>query len=133
MNEIAVVDASAAIFTLIEPSSRAAELAVRLSEAECHAPHLIDAEVGQVMRRSLRQGTVDDEVASSAIRAMRSLVDRRYSHVALADAAWELRGAISFYDALYVALAASLDVPLLTADAKLSRAPQLPCKVEVVR
>ncbi|KAA5830012.1 hypothetical protein F1721_23145 [Saccharopolyspora hirsuta] len=51
---------------------------------------------------------------------------------ALADAARELRGAISFCDALHVALAASLDVPLLTADAELSRAPKLPCKVEVV-
>ncbi|MER6989918.1 hypothetical protein ABT337_09360 [Saccharopolyspora hirsuta] len=39
---------------------------------------------------------------------------------------------MSFCDALHVALAASLDVPLLTADAELSRAPKLPCKVEVV-
>jgi predicted nucleic acid-binding protein len=132
VNEIAVVDASAVVFALTELSTAAAELAARLTDAECHAPHLIDAEVGHVMRRSLRHGTVDEEVASSVIRATRSLVDRRYAHVALADTAWEMRGAITFYDALYVALAASLEIPLLTADAKLSRAPKLPCKVEVV-
>ncbi|MCI2419875.1 type II toxin-antitoxin system VapC family toxin [Saccharopolyspora sp. K220] len=132
MNELAVVDASAAVFALADPSPAADELATRLAGAECHAPHLVDAEVGNMMRRNLRQGIVDEETAASVIRATRSLVDRRYAHAALVDTAWELRGAITFYDALYVALAASLDVPLLTADAKLSRAPKLPCKVEVV-
>jgi predicted nucleic acid-binding protein len=60
-------------------------------------------------------------------------VDQRYPHTgSLADAAWELRDNVTFYDALYVALAAALDVPLLTADARLARAPGLPCQVEVV-
>ncbi len=49
----------------------------------------------------------------------------------LAEAAWELRSAVTFYDALYVVLAATLDVPLLTADARLARAPGLPCQVEL--
>lgn len=132
MNEIVVVDASAVVFALTALSEPAADLANRLCGAECHAPHLLDAEVGQVMRRSLRRGDVDEEVAASAVRAARSLVDRRYAHTALSDTAWELRGAVSFYDALYVALAATLDVPLLTCDAKLSRAPKLPCKVETL-
>ncbi len=35
------------------------------------------------------------------------------------------------YDALDVVLAATLDVPLLTADARLARAPGLPCQVEL--
>ena len=39
---------------------------------------------------------------------------------------------MTFYDALYVALAAALDVPLLTADARLARATGLPCQVELV-
>ena len=34
---------------------------------------------------------------------------------------------MSFYDGLYVALAAALAVPLVTADARLSRAPGLGC------
>jgi predicted nucleic acid-binding protein len=38
---------------------------------------------------------------------------------------------MTFYDALYAALAARLDIPLLTSDERLSRAPGLPCRVEV--
>ncbi len=50
----------------------------------------------------------------------------------LAERAWTLRHNLSFYDALYVALADRLDVPLLTGDARLARAPGLPCEIELV-
>jgi len=50
----------------------------------------------------------------------------------LAAVAWALRDNLSFYDALYVALAAALDAPLITADARLASAPHLPCVTEVV-
>ena len=46
--------------------------------------------------------------------------------------AWELRTNLSAYDALYVALAEQLDAPLVTADARLARAPWLRCLVEVL-
>ena len=46
--------------------------------------------------------------------------------------AWALRDNVTYYDALYVALAARLGYPLLTADARLARAPGLPCAVELV-
>ena len=39
---------------------------------------------------------------------------------------------MSFYDGLYVALAEKADVPLLTADVKLSGAPGLRCRLELV-
>jgi predicted nucleic acid-binding protein len=47
-------------------------------------------------------------------------------------AQWELRTNLSAYDALYVALAERLDAPLLTADARLARAPGPRCPVEVL-
>jgi predicted nucleic acid-binding protein len=47
--------------------------------------------------------------------------------------AWELSTNLSAYDALYVALAEQLNAPLLTADARLARAPGLSCPVEVLR
>lgn len=40
---------------------------------------------------------------------------------------------LSFYDALYVALAARLRLPLITADVRLGNAPKLPCSVEIIR
>jgi predicted nucleic acid-binding protein len=46
--------------------------------------------------------------------------------------AWELRTNLSADDALYVALAEQLDAPLLTADARLAKAPGLRCPVEVL-
>lgn len=61
-----------------------------------------------------------------------ALVDERYPHGSLAATAWALRADVSYYDALYVALAARLQVPLLTLDARLSRTPQLPCTVELI-
>ncbi len=46
--------------------------------------------------------------------------------------AWELRANVTVYDALYVALAELLDVVLVTADARLTRAPGLRCQLELL-
>ena len=51
---------------------------------------------------------------------------------ALATGAWVLHQNVSFYDGLYVALAAALDSPLLTADGRLAKVPGLGCPVEQV-
>ena len=45
--------------------------------------------------------------------------------------AWELRANGTVYDSCYVALAESLACTLLTADARLARAPGLSCPVKV--
>ncbi|MGI8900400.1 MAG: type II toxin-antitoxin system VapC family toxin [Nocardioides sp.] len=56
----------------------------------------------------------------------------RYAVFTLLDRVWQLRDNLSAYDASYVALAESLDCTLLTADARLSRAPGLRCPITVV-
>ncbi|PXY32931.1 hypothetical protein BAY59_07345 [Prauserella coralliicola] len=128
-----VVDASAMVKALTGADATAQALAERLSVAELHAPHLLDAEVGDVVRRRALQGALGEEVASAALWSLDALLDARYPHAGpLARGAWELRDRIRFYDALYVALAARLELPLLTADARLARAHGLPCAVEVV-
>ena len=48
---------------------------------------------------------------------------QRVSHHLLAERAWELRENVSFYDALYVALAEALEAPLVTLDARLAGRP----------
>ncbi len=55
--------------------------------------------------------------------------------VALGDRlpAGALRQNLTVYHAAYVALAELLDLVLLTADARLSKAPGLRCEVEVLR
>lgn len=128
-----VVDASALVFALAGKTTIAGTLRDRLPAMRRHAPHLIDAEVGNVLRRHEQAGHISTQEAETALRVAGLLVDDRYPHVgALARRAWSLRHNLNFYDALYVALASYLDIPLLTADARLSRAPGLPCRIELV-
>lgn len=128
-----VLDASALVLALIGKSESADLLRRKLPTMRRHAPHLIDAEVGNVLRRHEQEGRVSTEEAQSALHAAGVLIEHRYPHAgALAELAWTWRANLSFYDALYVALAVQLGVPLLTADAKLSRTPALSCEVEVV-
>ncbi|HLI61602.1 MAG TPA: type II toxin-antitoxin system VapC family toxin [Solirubrobacteraceae bacterium] len=127
-----VIDASAAVRTL-DRDPAALQLRARMQATECHAPHLYDAEIGHVVRGHERAGRLEPDEAARALAELTALIDHRYPHVgALAARAWSLRHNLSFYDGLYAGLAAALDVPLLTHDARVRRAPDLPCRVELV-
>jgi predicted nucleic acid-binding protein len=128
-----VVDASALVLAVVGKTESASILRARMLGMVRHAPHLIDAEVGNVLRRHEHAGLVSGREADTALRVSGLLIDHRYPHVgALGQRAWALRHNMSYYDALYVALASYLHLPLLTGDARLSRAPGLPCRTEVV-
>lgn len=128
-----VIDASAMVIALLGRSAEAAAIRQRLGSEVCHAPHLIDAEVGNVLRRHVLRGDLAAADAEALLHASAPLVDHRYEMThALAQAAWSLRQNVSFYDALYVALAAALAVPFMTADNRLWRAPGLGYSVEHV-
>lgn len=68
-----------------------------------------------------------------AMDDLRSIRLDRVPHVPLVCRCWELRQNLTVYDATYVALAETMDVALLTADAKLAAAPGLQCAVELIR
>jgi predicted nucleic acid-binding protein len=85
------------------------------------APHLIDAEIGQALRRRVRQGRLNAELARGALSEINDLPIERVEHELLIHVAWDLRDNLSFYDGLYVSLALMLDEPLLTFDARLAR------------
>ncbi len=128
-----VLDASAMVLAVSGKTDSASKLRTRLSGVRKYAPHLIDAEVGNVLRRHEREARLSNAEALLALRAARVLIDHRYPHVGpLTELAWALRHNLSFYDALYVALADLLDLPLITGDVRLSRAPTLPCAIELV-
>ena len=87
------------------------------------APHLIDAEVGNALRSMVLRGDLTDGVGASARLMAERLVHRRHPiHGAIAARAWQLRHNLSFHDALYVALAESLDCQLITADSRIAKA-----------
>jgi predicted nucleic acid-binding protein len=50
----------------------------------------------------------------------------------LLERAWRLRGAVTFYDALYVALAERLGLPLITLDARLAGAAPARVVVDLI-
>lgn len=128
-----VLDASALGIALLDRSDAAEELRRRLRDDVCHAPHLVDAEIGSVLRGRVLRGALPAGKAEWLLLSAAPLVDHRHEMTGeLARAAWALRENVSFYDGLYVALAAALGVPLLTADQRLRRAPALPCAIEPV-
>jgi predicted nucleic acid-binding protein len=128
-----VVDASAYVYATTSTEPAAQTVLKRIMDADCHAPHLLDAEVGNVLRRLELRGDIDPETALSSRKSLKHMVNIRYPALdPLGDAAWQLRGSLTYYDALYAALAKAIRAPLLTADARLSRAPGLTCEVEVI-
>jgi predicted nucleic acid-binding protein len=96
------------------------------------APHLVDAEVGHVLRRGVRAGELRATTVRAALEDLADLPLRRAGHVGLLDRAWALRGTVSFYDALYVALAEVLGVALVTLDARLAGASGVRAEIDVI-
>jgi predicted nucleic acid-binding protein len=97
-----------------------------------HVPHLADLEVLSVLRRHASSGLLDSRRAGLALQDLLSLPANRYPHAPFAPRVWELRNNLTPYDAAYVALAESLGCALVTADARLARAPGVRCAVEVM-
>lgn len=123
-----VVDASAALAALLNagPARRA------LAGEQLHAPHLVDSEIAHALRRRVKAQQLPTDAAWTALDSWRHLGITRYAVFSLLDRVWELRENLSAYDASYVALAELLDCCLLTADARLSRAPGVNCAITVV-
>ena len=128
-----MLDASAAV-ELVLQTPRAERIAARaLHPAErLHAPHLIDVEVAQVMRRLVQAKEITATRADLALVDFEQLVIERHAHRPLLRRVWSLRAALSAYDAAYVALAEALAAPVLTCDGKLAGAHGHKAKVELV-
>ena len=92
------------------------------SNGGLHVPHLFDVEVLHAIRRHALRGTLTIAQGYQASEALRSMRATRYPHAALLSRIWELRDNLTAYDAAYVALAETLDTPLVTKDARLARA-----------
>jgi predicted nucleic acid-binding protein len=130
---VIVLDASAAVEWLLQTSTGARVAGRILSSRETlHAPHLLDVEVIQVLRRHAAQGAIAASRAEEALQDLLDLRLRRYPHRFFLRRVWELRDNLTAYDALYVALAEALDATLLTCDGKLALAPGHHARVEVI-
>jgi predicted nucleic acid-binding protein len=72
---------------------------------------------------------VNDGDARAALGRWARLGLRRYAAVGLLSRIWELRDNLSAFDATYVALAEASGCDLVTADARLARAPGPKCAI----
>ncbi len=129
---MSVVDASVLVEYLGGGEQVEAARAAIGRERWVWAPALVDAEVGNALRRQVRAGELGPRKAGAALDNFLNMRIQRIPHRQLVARAWQLRDNLTFYDGLYVALAEELGAPLLTLDARLGRAPGVRAEVEVV-
>ena len=103
------------------------------AEESLWAPHLVDAEVGHVLRRAVLAEELRPATGRAALEDLADMPLIRAGHRGLLDRAWALRSNVGFYDALYVTLAEQLGMSLLTLDGRLAGASGLQASVEVIR
>jgi len=127
-----VLDASAAIEWLLNSSAGKRVGDVLLSDDALAAPHLIDVEIVQILRRYVRHNEITPERGRVALRDLRDVQLNRLPHLPMAERMWELRANVSAYDAAYVSLAEGLDATLLTCDRRLASAVGSRVRVEVI-
>ncbi len=128
-----VVDASALVELLL-PTAAAGAVAARLFDSgdSLAAPHLVDVEAAQVLRRFERTGDIDGRRGREAMADLADMPIRRYPHDILLPRVWELRRNLTAYDATYVALAEALDAPLVTRDRRIAGAAGHGAEIELL-
>ncbi len=118
-----VVDASVVLEVLLQtPAASRVSRRIFASGETLHAPHLLDVEIAQVLRRYARSGVISSDRGAEALMDLADLPLSRYPHFVLLPRIWQLRHNVTAYDAAYLALAEALDAPLLTRDRALASA-----------
>jgi predicted nucleic acid-binding protein len=101
-------------------------------EETLYAPHLLDLEVAQVLRRYCASGEMIPERGREALEDLANFPINRYPHDLFLPRIWELRDNMTAYDAVYVALAETLPAPILTRDRRLASAPGHTAIIELI-
>ena len=128
-----VVDASALLEVLLQtPASEKVSERLWGQNESLHAPHLLDLEVTQVLRRYTLSGEMDANRGGQALEDFADLNLNRYPHDVFLPRIWSLRQNLTAYDAAYIALAEALEAPLITRDAALARASGHVAHVELI-
>lgn len=128
-----VVDASVVVNALSD-DDQAGSIARRVlrREAKIAAPTLIDVETVSVLRKRWIAGDLTLDRFRTAINHLLKLRVARYSALPFLHRTYELRENVTPYDALYIALAESLDCTLVTSDRRLAAAPGPTCEIRVI-
>lgn len=124
-----VADASVVVAALVDdgPDGRWAE--TTLAAHDLAAPHLMPAEVANILRRAALGGELGSDTAALAHADVLDLRVSLFPYEPFAARVWELRENVTAYDAWYVALAEQLDSPLATLDQRLAGAAGPRCEI----
>jgi predicted nucleic acid-binding protein len=119
-----VLDASVLIRSAVanEPAARDWLRAVEAGDVEGHVPDVAYAETVSGLAKYVRSDLLPSKLAAEILEQVVKLPLFAHSHKRLARASLALarEHRVSAYDASYLALAQSLDVPLITADRRLA-------------
>jgi predicted nucleic acid-binding protein len=129
---VLVVDASALAPAIADAGLDGDTVRARLRGERIAGPDLLRIEVLAVIRKGLIAGSLTTTQADDAVADLLDLPVAVFPSTPLLRRAWALRDNVTAYDACYVALAESLDCPLLTADTRLANAPGTTCAIELV-
>jgi len=130
---VIVVDASVLANALADDGADGRFARERLSRGgDLVAPDLVDVETVSVFRRRWLAGDITARRFSAAVEDLEDVSLTRFPTLPLMRRAYELRANVTAYDAVYAALAEQLDCVLVTADARLAKAPGIRCSVEVL-
>lgn len=128
-----VLDASAVVDLLLGLPPHDATVAGLLARnPQVSAPHLLDVEVAQVIRRRVLARMVRPVDAAAALQVLTTLPIVRYAHLPFIERAFELRENATVYDAVYLVLAEALGATLVTRDKALAAVPGVKVHVKVL-
>lgn len=123
-----VVDCSVLVAAVLDGGDLGRWVGDLLGAGEAVAPDHLLVEAHSTLRRLELAGTAEPIAVALARRAVLTLPVDLVPFVLVAERVWELRPAITAYDAASVAVAERLDAPLATLDARLRRAPGPRCR-----
>jgi predicted nucleic acid-binding protein len=120
VDEHLVIHASALVDLLVT-ERLGLVVGVRIEGCVLHAPAHVDADVLAVLGRLHRAGALEAGEVARLLEFAATAPIERHDVAQLLAGAWRRRDRLNLVDALYVELADSLDLPLLTTDGRLAR------------
>jgi predicted nucleic acid-binding protein len=123
-----VVDSSVLIAALLDIGPHGVWAEEILAAGTLNAPELIFVEATNILRRMELSRQVTSAEANTAQDDLMRLHLESFPFEPFAERIWELRHAVTSYDAWYVAIAEALGLPLATLDARLSTARGPRCR-----
>jgi predicted nucleic acid-binding protein len=128
-----VIDASVLVTALVDDGSDGRSVRARLRGVELAAPAHLDVEFLHALRGLVRSEQTSPERSDRAVALLGRTPLRRFALSMVASRTWQLRDNLTPYDAAYVALAELLSAPLVTSDARMTRATGPRCVIELIK